>query len=239
MKDEYCTLYNILYKTHWWWRARERILMEEIAPLLSNRVDPLILDVGCGDGLFFDKLKDIGIPRGIEMNPELVSDDNPWRDNIFLGAFEEYRSKSTFDIILLLDVIEHIDNDKATIAKACELLKRDGFILITVPAYNFLWTRHDEINEHKKRYSMVALNKTVENQELRLHKKRYLFPSLTIPKLFVKTLESLGFSRNISLRVPPSSINLWLEKILYYEDRVLRNIPHPIGSSLLAIYKRS
>src|SRR4029079_6109803 len=110
MEAEYVALYRDLYRNHWWWRVRERILLSTIERLIE--VPPVrILDVGCGDGLFFDALQRFGDVTGIEADETTLGERNPWADRIVVGELDEsFVPRDAFDLVLMLDVIEHVSD---------------------------------------------------------------------------------------------------------------------------------
>ena len=151
MDSEYGQIYEDLYRRHWWFRVREAILLDVIRRL-GVRYPADILDVGCGNGLFFEGLSEFGNVVGIEIDRSLIPSDSRYRDRIFnqpLGA-PEY-SGMRFDLITALDVIEHIQDDHRAVEDMLSMLRPGGRLVITVPASMLLWDRHDVINHNSKR----------------------------------------------------------------------------------------
>ena len=108
MDRDYGLKYRNLYENHWWWRARECAILTRFEAI-SSVGEHRILDIGCGDGLFFDKLSAFGDVHGVEVNRQLVSPDNPHRDRIHVGPFDDsYQPGRQFSVILMLDVLEHL-----------------------------------------------------------------------------------------------------------------------------------
>ena len=149
MDREYAGAYRELYGNHWWWRARESLILAE----LRRRLPPVaqkpraLLDVGCGDGLFFDKLAEFGDVDGVEADPSLVDPCGPHAERIHIGPFgADFRPCRRYDLILMLDVVEHLPDAEAGLRRAAELLNDDGLLIVTVPAFNALWTAHDDFN---------------------------------------------------------------------------------------------
>jgi 2-polyprenyl-3-methyl-5-hydroxy-6-metoxy-1,4-benzoquinol methylase len=111
MDEEYSTSYARLYREHWWWRVREEILLGKIRRILGSRTSGArILDVGCGAGLFFDALERFGHVEGIESDARAVGQAGRWRSRIHIGQLDEtFQPSGSYDLILLLDVVEHVD----------------------------------------------------------------------------------------------------------------------------------
>ena len=121
-----------------------------------------ILDVGCGNGLFFAKLGQFGNVWGIEIDQSLIPPDSPYRDRIFVEPLGHARYHGLrFDLITALDVVEHMEDDRQAVDEMFAMLRPGGKLIITVPASMKLWDRHDEINGHYRRYSRKTLRELI------------------------------------------------------------------------------
>jgi SAM-dependent methyltransferase len=235
MKPEYAAAYRDLYQRHWWWRAREALLLREIARHTPPGGWHTILDVGCGDGLFFDQLRRFGEPWGVEVDASLVPADSPHRPRIHIGGFDaSFHPPGPIGLVLLLDVLEHLHRPVEALRHVLGLLAPHGSVLITVPAFQGLWTGHDDLNQHVARYTRASLERVVREAGLMPVSSRYLFHWLFPAKLGVRALEALSLSRPAPAAVPPSAIN----RMLYYwcraEERGLSWAHLPFGTSVLA-----
>ncbi len=241
MDSSYGAQYARLYREHWWWRAREAVLLDM---LRSLRVQPhsTILDVGCGDAVSFQALSEFGTVRGIEVDEDLLDPSGPFRDRISTRPLGDpiYEEPSwRFDLITALDVIEHIDDDRAAVRSMAAMLRPGGFLVITVPAFELLWDEHDEINNHRRRYTTTRLRNTLDGQGLELLQARYMFRTLFIPKLLVR-LVNKGRSRKVAQHgIPAPAINSALKHFCVLEDRLLRRIPVPLGTSVFAVARKT
>jgi SAM-dependent methyltransferase len=234
MDAAYAAAYPDLYRRHWWWRVRERILLDKIRELLGDRV-PLarILDVGCGAGLFFDALEPFGHIEGIESDPIAIEQSGRWRSRIHSGDMETFAPDRAFDLILALDVVEHVSNPEVMLSKAARFLARDGRMLITTPAFDWLWTSHDRLNHHVKRYTAAEVRSLVRDAGLQPIETRYLFQSLVVPKLLVRAKEAIYPSGASVPRVPPPVVNRALQAWSRSENAIAGWLP--FGSSIMAI----
>lgn len=241
MRPDYAAEYARLYREHWWWRSREAILLDVLAGL-GLRPGAAILDVGCGDGLFFPRLERYGDVRGIEVDEALLTPDGPYRDRIAtrpLGDPSYAADAGRFDLITALDVLEHIDDDAAAVAALAAMLREGGHLVVTVPAFPALWDRHDEINHHRRRYTARPLRAVLEGAGLEIAHLRYLFRGLFVPKLLVAALNRHRRSRPIAQHgLPPPAVNRLMSRLCVVEDRLLRRVPIPFGTSLLAVARR-
>jgi len=234
VRQDYAEGYRDLYNRHWWWRARERVVLD----LLRARKPPggwnKILDVGCGDGLLFDQLLRFGEVEGVEVSPTLVRDDGPHRGRIHIGDFNPNLGLSRdFSLILMLDVLEHLADPVSALKYALELLAPQGKVLITVPAFNWLWTNHDIINLHHSRYTKTSLRTLARHAGLQIELERYFFNWLFPVKIATGAIERMLNSRPRLPRVPSP----WVNKALYWfsvlENSAFSVLPLPWGSSLL------
>ena len=236
MKSEYIAAYKDLYQRHWWWRVREEILLKEVRQILRHTTPARILDIGCGAGLFFDALERFGHVQGIESDRAAVDESGRWRERIHLGEIETFKSSGRFDLILMLDVLEHVDGPAAMLHRAADLLAANGQLLVTVPAFDVLWTSHDDLNGHVKRYAANEVRRLMQDANLDVIGARYLFQSLTLPKLLVRAKEALIASPAAVPRVPPRLLNATLQTWFRCENAIAGSLP--FGSSVMAVARR-
>jgi SAM-dependent methyltransferase len=241
---EYSQRYRTLWERHWWWRSREAYLLDRISRLRREAAGPLrILDVGCGDGLFFPALESFGHVEGIEPDRSLVSDPR-WRRRIHGGRLEDRTGRcEAYDLLLLLDVLEHMSDDCGALRQGRGLLKPGGRVLITVPALRWLWSRHDEVNEHRRRYHPGTLRELLVAADFEVESIRFFFFWTVAPLLVRRWLHPAGgdgmMSRRVAadyaVSVPPAPINRALTWLSRGEQALGRFVRWPIGGSLLAI----
>ncbi|HEY4328448.1 MAG TPA: methyltransferase domain-containing protein, partial [Phycisphaerae bacterium] len=113
MQSDYARQYENLWLHHWWWQSRKQFVLGHLRRLNAQRPFNQILDIGCGNGLFFDDLSQFGAVQGIEPDPSLVH-DGPHRRQIEIRLFDStYLPPNPFDLILMLDVLEHIEDHLA------------------------------------------------------------------------------------------------------------------------------
>ncbi|MDE3058857.1 MAG: class I SAM-dependent methyltransferase [Bacteroidota bacterium] len=237
-------LYHQFFKIedrHWWFVARKKIL----AALLQQRLPDhaYILDVGCGTGGFLMELSASHYVYGMDFS-SLAVDYCHKRglNNTYVADFSTFpHPELKFDLISFLDVIEHIDDDVAVLRTAKDYLAGNGKLLITVPAYQFLWSRHDKINHHRRRYTAGSLKKSVTAAGFSIEKLSY-FNSILFPVAFAGRLAEKIISRSKNLSpefaVPPMPINSILKALFSSERLWLRNFSFPFGLSVLCIAKK-
>ena len=235
MKQAYADVYRELHQRHWWWRSREAVLLREIALRAPAGGFGRILDIGCGDALFFEQLARFGDVRGVEADASLVREDGPFRDRIHVGPFDAtFLADHPFGLILMLDVLEHMPEPEQALRRVAELLNPGGALLLTVPAFQVAWTRHDDWNEHQMRYTRRSFETLARRAGLTPVSSRYLFHWLFPVKLVVRAIEALRAAPAGPARVPPEWLNRTLLRISRSEERLLRWARLPFGTSLLA-----
>jgi 2-polyprenyl-3-methyl-5-hydroxy-6-metoxy-1,4-benzoquinol methylase len=235
MDDAYAAAYPDLYRRHWWWRVRERILLDKVSRLLAGRDRPArILDVGCGAGLFFDALEQFGHVEGIESDEWAVEHSGKWRPLIHAGILDAgFNPANGYDAILMLDLLEHVDAPDQVLRDGRRLLNPGGRLIITVPAFNWLWTMHDDLNHHVRRYTADQIAKAVAAAGLEVTDSTYLFQSLVLPKILIRIKERTLGGRATVPTIPANTINSALQSFFRTEYVLARWLP--FGTSLLVV----
>ncbi len=231
-------MYRELYHGHWWWRAREKFILNAIERLCSNGAGGRILDVGCGDGLIFEKLIRFGPVEGIEMDQTAVDPGGPWASRIRVHAFDDtFEPGHRYALVLLLDVLEHIAEPVPCLRRAVQLLAPDGAILVTVPSFRLLWTSHDVLNRHFTRYTKGSLTELARQAGARIETSRYFFQWTFPIKLALRLKEALTQTPPGVPRIPSGWVNRALYRFSLFEQKALSRWPIPFGSSLLAVLR--
>jgi SAM-dependent methyltransferase len=237
MEREYAAAYADLYRRHWWWRAREDFLMEVLSAELASRPRAAILDVGCGAGLFFRRLEELGDPYGVES--DLTMSTGRWDIDrrIHWGRLESYRPERRYGAILFLDVLEHVERPQELLRLALGLLADGGVVIATVPAFRVLWTKHDDVNEHVERYTKAGFVRVAETAGLRTKSLRYFFHWVFLAKLAVRAREAVRGRRSVPSvpGVPGPLLNRALHSLCRSEQMLGLDRALPFGSSLLYV----
>jgi len=234
MDAEYAAAYPEYYRRHWWWRVRESILLGKIRSLVGCTQSARILDVGCGAGLFFDALQQFGPVEGIESDAGAVESSGRWRHRIAHGQLDRsFRPAQAYDLILMLDVLEHIRNPDELLHAATRLLAANGRILVTVPAFKWLWTTHDDVNHHLRRYTANEIRRALTDAGLVVTETRYMFQSLAILKLAVRAGEAVALRSARGHRIPHPRLNAIMQAWYRAEYAAVGWLP--FGSSVIAV----
>jgi SAM-dependent methyltransferase len=227
---------------HWWFAGRRAVSASLIAGLKLPR-EARILEVGSGTGGNLAMLASFGTVSALEMNATaraIAARKTGGRFDIRAGLCpaDIPFAGETFDLICLFDVLEHIDEDVATLAALKERLAANGRILLTVPANDWLWSTHDEFLHHKRRYSAAGLRAAVTAAGLRLDRMSY-FNTLLFPLAALVRLKDrlLGRPSTSGRDVPARPVNWLLRQTFGMERFLLRLFRLPFGVSLFAILR--
>ena len=146
---------NFLEESHWWFVSRKKIIKNILDKYVTKNNRKSILEIGCGSGGNLKLLSSYGDISAIEMDKfsrKKANEKNICK--VIYGKLpNELPFNGLFDTICLFDVLEHIDNDLRSLKKIYDHLNVDGKIILTVPAYKFLWSGHDVASHHKRRYT--------------------------------------------------------------------------------------
>lgn len=246
------TFYEAYYRhedNHWWFRWRFSLITELVAGLKRNNAFR-ILDAGCGTGQMTKRLEEFGQAVGLDSAPEAIAYARERgvrqlvRGSITAPPFAD----GSFDCVVALDVIEHVDDDIGILASLYRVLKPGGHLIVTVPAFQALWSEHDEINHHKRRYRAPHLRDLMSNAGFTVERVTYCNTAFYLPVLL--TRKAKNAVRAISRRSVddrtlrsdlgdyPEFVNAALAKIMTTETKVLRHRDLPFGVSILAVATR-
>jgi SAM-dependent methyltransferase len=226
---------------HWWYRGRRTVLDSAISAL-NLPEGARILDAGCGSGRNMVELSRFGTVTGIELadaSIELARQRNA--GEVVAGSVLEMPfADDSFDFAVSLDVIEHLEDDLSALRELRRTIAPGGSLLITVPAYQWLWSGHDVINHHHRRYTRRSLQRVAEQAGWQQTRTTY-FNSLLLPIAVVLRLldrfNNKPSESSLDLWVPPEPLNWMLERPLAMEAAMIaRGGRIPAGLSLLSVF---
>lgn len=223
---------------HWWFVARRQIIASLIRSHAPRRPARRILEAGCGTGGNLSMLSEFGRLDAFEYDAdarELAEVRSVC--SVLPGAlpYQLDLGGKTYDIVALLDVLEHVDDDVGSLRSLGARLNGGGRLILTVPAVPWLWSRHDELHHHKRRYTAQTLGLAVREAGLSVKEMGY-FNSLLFPIAVGQRGVHRLFKRDAALdRRPAPFINALLRSIFAAERFMLPWLKFPIGLSLYAV----
>jgi SAM-dependent methyltransferase len=230
-----------LQASHWWFAGRRTILGSLLSHHVADR-KVRVAEAGCGVGGNIAMLQAFGEVSAMEPDPDsrayvksstgvepvhgLLPDELPW-------------SPGAFDLVCAFDVIEHVDEDAASIVALAARLGPGGHLAVSVPAFQRLWSRHDEIHHHKRRYRLSEMTAMFETAGLEVVKASYfntlLFPLAAAVRLAVR---ALGLKDGGEDKMPSAPVNGLLRRIFAAERLWLANAGFPFGLSIIVIGRK-
>lgn len=225
---------------HWWFVGRRKILrrlLQRLAPPAGAR----ILEVGCGAGGNVPLLREFGDVKALEPDDEsraYASDRLGLSiDTGLLPDGLPYQPE-TFDLVCAFDVVEHVDDDAGSVKALASLVKPGGAMLTTVPAYQWMWSHHDVLHHHKRRYLLPAYRKLFEDAGLKVETATY-FNTLLFPLAAVqRTAKRLLKDDSADDTMPPSWLNKALAGVFSMEAPLAVGGGLPFGLSIAVIARK-
>lgn len=232
---------------HWWFVGRRRIVLDQVARYVrpgagcrSGRPshEPRILDVGCGTGGVLAHLGGLGRACGIDPSPEAAGYCRERGLPVALASGMELPfGDRAFDAVLALDVIEHVEDDVALLREARRVLRPGGVAVLTVPALPWLWSSHDDVNHHFRRYMRGTLEQAVCAAGMKPLKTSY-YNALLLPLAVTRKVLHRMNGTGDHLETLPAPVNTVLRGILSAERSVIRRWDIPLGASLVCTVRR-
>jgi len=236
----YRDLYNLEEK-HWWHKNKRTVIINLIKKFTQNNRKSRLLDVGCGTGKTLEEISNLGIAYGVDISKEAIKFcrkrglKNARPGSSYKTGFKN----SYFDICTLLDVLEHTDDEK-TLYEMKRILKKDGLLIITVPAYKFLWSKWDVVLMHKRRYRRSNLKKVLQNNGFKVLKVSYIYSFLILPALIIRLFKSRRYEEDYpsDFHLSNPLLNIFFLTLIKLEYIFSFIIPIPFGTSLVCVCKK-
>lgn len=231
---------------YWWHLGKKHLVRSLIRRNFGARRDLNILEVGCGTGGLTQSLIEFGDVTGFDISTDAIEYcKRRGINNVFVKDVTDldvspYNHK--FDLILMLDVLEHLQEDVLIMKKVREMLNDTGLFFINVPAHKFLWSEHDEALEHKRRYHRVELLKKLRDAGFEIVSESY-FVSLVSPIIILYRFWGNIFGKSAypktSYVLLPKKLNDFLVKLLEFESNILMKMRIPFGVTLNVVARTS
>lgn len=233
-------------ETSYWWFLGKRYLIDFLLKTyLSHDGRNRLLDVGCGTGLVLELMKSHGPAFGIELSGDAISFLRRRNLNLVVQSDASQAlpfKNDVFSIITCLDVLEHLRNDIFLVEEMFRICKPGGFIIITAPAMNCLWSEHDEALHHKRRYTKKELLNRLVAVNCHVKKATYFNTSLFMPIFAIRKIKAIFKQKSVAQSDFFIPLPGWVNACLYFfyskELTLLKSLTFPFGVSLLAILQK-
>lgn len=243
MQRDFEKIYHELEKEHFWFKARRKYILNALQKADKNAT---ILDIGCSSGILLNELSQIGFKSenlyGIDISEKAISNcRNAGLSNTFLMDAQNIDLKQKFDFIIASDCLEHIEDDEKALRNWNELLQPNGVAYIFVPAFMSLWSQHDEVNMHFRRYERNELNNKLKKNGFQITKSSFWNFFLFLPIYLVRRIGSMRSSNTKEsgdLKKLPL-FNSVLFTLLNLENKLLQRFTFPFGVSSYAVVKKA
>jgi SAM-dependent methyltransferase len=243
MELEFYSEYSQIEDTHWWFRGRREIFTRILAPLAGS---PLrILDIGFGTGAMLTFLARYGAVIGMDMSVDAVRFARTRCDlPMLLGTITEVPiGTGSVDLVTAFDIIEHVEDDAAAFAELGRVCRPGGHVLLTVPAFEFLWGNQDIVSHHRRRYTLGEVERQVRAAGFVPRRLSYfnaiLFPVVAAIRVMRRLRgERQGEVKSDFTMTKPGLVNDALSRVLAAEGRWLERWRLPVGVSVVCLAER-
>lgn len=231
-------------KTYWWHIGRLKVIQTYLKIGARDKQDVSVLNVGCGTGGTVDTLERFGTVDNVDTSDDAIKFmkqhgyDRVYKIKDIHLPFKD----NTYDIVGAFDVLEHIDDHVGALKEWKRVLKEDGAIVITVPAYQWLWSDHDVSLHHKRRYTKKLLAAAAHQSGLSVERNSYAIvfslPLIVTFRLINKILGRKTDSETSYVDVP-SWVNAMFAGLLSIEGRIHRHVSFPAGTTVVAVLRKA
>ncbi|NCC60174.1 MAG: methyltransferase domain-containing protein [Verrucomicrobiae bacterium] len=248
MKTDYAHDYAGYEQSHWWFKARRRLLKGFLDQHITWRPGLKALEIGVGPGENLKSLYPLNIDLvGLEPNSENATLAQQRSGvNVYTGALGDLPrpvSEKKYDLVCLFDVLEHIEDDTAAIKQIWDLLGIGGQVALTTPAFQWLWGPQDLVNQHYRRYTRHALCRKLEQRDFKIMRKTYfntlLFPPIAAFRLLTKYRLKTQPDAISEFTYSAGPFNQWLEAVFSAEWPILKYVDFPVGISIFILARKT
>jgi SAM-dependent methyltransferase len=248
MEERYYAEYSRIEREHWWFQARRSILGHLLNRMIEPGIDCRILDIGCGTGASSGHLSQWGDVTAFDISSSALSfcQRSMFHSAVQGDAMYLPFADDSFDLVCGLDMLEHLADDHAALAEILRVCRPGGQVLITVPAMQLLWSDHDVLNHHFRRYRRPQLSQLVADAGLRIDLITYfntlMFPPILSIRLIGRLVRRLRPRREIVSDFAHSSAGVFasvLRRVFALEGPLLGRVPMPVGVSLVCLARKA
>ena len=244
MNQKYERAYHELEEEHFWFRSRRELISRIVSEYPKNSK---ILDVGCSTGILLDLLRKEGFVAenlyGIDISDRAIrTAEERGLKNTFQRDAQRFELAQTFDLVIASDCLEHLKDEAEALSTWFKHLNKDGLLIVFVPAFKSLWSWHDVVNGHCRRYHRKELVGLLESAHFEVVKSGYwnvfLFIPIWVFRQFQKLFKRQPNNEEGDLRSLPFGNNMFY-KILKQEEKFFGSISFPFGVSTYSIAKKN
>lgn len=237
---------------HWWFAGRTWSLLNMLDRVVEPDGNQRVLDIGCGAGNMFHHLGRYGPVSGVDSNPRPLLVARQRGYDVHDGRAEDLPfDDGSFDLVALLDTVEHCDEDMPVLRECYRVCAQGGVLVVTVPALMWLWSHNDVLNEHKRRYTTGELREKLGKVGFTVNRVTYnnflVFP-MAAPLILMRRgagqepeLGSPHFddeSYQVEMEPAPPLLNAVLSGVTWTESQMLRWLNLPVGTSIICIAQK-
>lgn len=248
MDKEYESLYHTEEEKNWWFVARRDMLLKFFDRYKIPK-DAKILDIGCASGAFLLLLKNLGYTNltALDYSPEAIEQvkKNGIENAYVMDGHKPEFDDNSFDVLISSDSLEHLENDELALGNWHKLLKPEGVVFILVPAYNFLWTEHDDVNYHFRRYTRTMLTQKATKAGFEIVHSGYNYVLLFIPTAIVRGILRLMSRRQKhdpasggQILKLPFIVNKLFIMYQKFENTISKYVTMPFGVTTFVVLKK-
>lgn len=223
-------------RSHWWYKGRREIIGKLLTPFLEPNIR--ILDAGCGAGGNMEFMDEYGTVVGIDISQEMVEYCRMIGLKVSHGSVDNMPFQDAdFDVVLCLDVLEHLPDEQPVLEELKRVVKPGGILIFSVPAFSWLWGKHDDQNNHFRRYNLYQLESILKKSKLSIERNTY-FNCFLLPVVWFFRRMIYKKSRETDFEIGTGSLNQVLLSILKLESFLLGFCNLPIGVSQIIISRK-
>jgi 2-polyprenyl-3-methyl-5-hydroxy-6-metoxy-1,4-benzoquinol methylase len=237
--------YHELERTHWWFKGRRAYIRQL---LKKEPKDAQILDIGCSSGILIEELIEDGFNAehiyGIDISENAIANaEENGLERCYLMDAQNIELNRKFDLLIASDCLEHLEKDEQALKQWFDLLNEGGKLYVFVPAYMMLWSQHDVVNMHYRRYTRKELKQKLKAVGFELQKASYwnffLFPLVLMTRMLQRLFKPKAKAEEGDLKAPSNFVNTIFLGLIQVENALLKGVSFPFGVSTFCVVKKN